>query len=478
MGLYNFLKITNVNNPDEINSWLKRDAEINSSVIKTVNGIINDIKKNGDTAVIKYSRKFDGLDVQGVPDLRVKKGEIDSAGRTILAKNSGLVKALEKSYSNIRRYHLSQFRKEPKSWFIAPAKNKKLGQILNPIERIGIYVPGGRYLYPSSILMAAVPARIAGVKEIVVCTPPQKDGKINDIFLYLFSRLGIKEIYKIGGAQAIAAMAYGTVSIKKVDKIVGPGNVFVTAAKKMVYGEVGIDSLAGPSEIVVIADDKANPAFAAADLLSQAEHDLDAKSILLTTSADVGRKVIEEIYKQLKKLIGCYGSRIDKGLLESSLRKNCMVFLNSNMNFIINLCNLIAPEHLEIMTTQNEKILGKIKNAGAIFIGDFTPVAVGDYIGGTNHIIPTNGNARFSSPLGVYDFMKKSSVTFYGKEAFKGERKFIESISDFENLLAHNNSIKIRLIDTIKVKNTKVDKKTSAKENSDKPQVIKKGEIK
>ncbi len=450
--LYDFLKIKEPQSLKEINSWIKRDKEIDFSVLKTVSEIIEEVKKEGDRAVLKYSRKFDGINAMSVQELKVRKGEIDSAGKKVRRKSPKLVEALEASYINIRQYHLTQFKKEPKSWYICPIKGKKIGQILTPIERVGIYIPGGRYLYPSSVLMAAVPAVIAGVKEIVVCTPPQKDGNIDDIFLYLFAKLGINEVYKIGGAQAIAALAYGTESIKKVDKIVGPGNAFVTAAKKLVFGTVGIDSLAGPSEIVIIADDNAKPAFVAADLLSQAEHDPDSKSILLATSRELAEKVIVEIYNQIKELREIYKDRINIDILVNSLQKNCKIFFNSSLNFIVDICNLIAPEHLEIMTADNEKVLEKIKNAGAIFVGDYTPVAVGDYIGGTNHIIPTDGNARFSSPLGVYDFLKKSSITFYDHNMLKKEKEFIETLSDFENLLAHNNSIKIRFADRKPIK--------------------------
>ncbi len=445
--LYDFLKIKEPQSLKEINSWIKRDKEIDSSVLKTVSEIIEEVKKEGDGAVLKYSKKLDGINAMSVQELKVGKGEIDSAGKKVRGKSPKLIEALEASYINIRQYHLTQFKKEPKSWYISPIKGKKIGQILTPIERVGIYIPGGRYLYPSSVLMAAIPAVIAGVKEIVVCTPPQKDRNIDDIFLYLFAKLGINEVYKIGGAQAVAALAYGTESIKKVDKIVGPGNAFVTAAKKLVFGTVGIDSLAGPSEIVIIADDNARPAFVAADLLSQAEHDPDAKSILLATSRELAEKVIAEIYDQIKKLMEIYKDRMNVDILVNSLQKNCKIFFNSSLNFIVDICNLVAPEHLEIMTAENRKVLEKIKNAGAIFVGDYTPVAIGDYIGGTNHIIPTDGNARFSSPLGVYDFLKKSSVTFYGYNILKKEKEFIETLSDFENLLAHNNSIKIRFAD-------------------------------
>ncbi|MBE3089491.1 MAG: histidinol dehydrogenase, partial [Actinobacteria bacterium] len=287
-------------------------------------------------------------------------------------------------------------------------------------------------------------AILAGVKNIVACTPPQKNGKINDILLYLFAKLGINKVYRIGGAQAIAALAYGTESIEKVDKIVGPGNNYVTAAKKIVFGAVGIDSLAGPSEITIIADGQSNPSFIAADLLSQAEHDSDAKSILLATNKKIAENTITEIYKQTGELCRLYGSRFNKDLIYESLKKNCRIIVNKDLNFLIEVCNIIAPEHLELMVSDFDTVLKSIRNAGAIFLGNYTPVAVGDYICGTNHVIPTGGNARFSSPLGVYDFYKRSSVACYSYDMLKKERKHVETLSDFENLLAHNNSIKVR----------------------------------
>ena len=292
--------------------------------------------------------------------------------------------------------------------------------------------------------MAVIPAVIAKVKEIVICTPPQPDGSLNRILLYLFGRLKIKEVYKIGGAQAIAALAYGSESIKKVDKIVGPGNIYVTAAKKKVFGDVGIDNLAGPSDITILADDSANPLFIAADLISQAEHDPDSRSILLTSSLDTAKRVIEKIYKNIDSLIKEYGNKINTGVILKSLEKNCKIIFNKEKDWLIEACNIIAPEHLEIMVRYAKTVLKKIKNAGAIFIGEYSPVAVGDYIGGANHIIPTNSNARFSSSLGVCDFLKRSSVTFYSKNALEKEKKFIEVISEFEKLFAHRNSVKIR----------------------------------
>jgi histidinol dehydrogenase len=282
------------------------------------------------------------------------------------------------------------------------------------------------------------------VREIAIFTPPRPDGNINQVLLYICGRLKVREIYKIGGAQAVAVMAYGTESIKKVDKVAGPGNIYVTAAKKRVFGDVGIDSLAGPSDITVLADDTASPEFIAADLIAQAEHDPDSRSILLTSSLNMTKRVVEEIYRRLKVFKREYGSGSNLKIILSSLKNNCRIIFNRDKEWLIRVCNIVAPEHLEVMTGDAKKLLKKIKNAGAIFIGRYCPVAVGDYIGGTNHVIPTGGNARFSSPLGVYDFLKRSSTAFYDKKALKEEKGYIETLSGFEKLFAHGDSVKAR----------------------------------
>ncbi|MBE3035823.1 MAG: histidinol dehydrogenase [Candidatus Atribacteria bacterium] len=431
-------------NIKEIQSWVKRDWEIEFAVFKSAGEIVENVKKNGDSALIKYCKQFDGIEVSDARELAVSTTELSEASKNVPVEFPELVEALNESYTNLVKYHKSQLEKESGQWFINPQKGVRLGQVVTPIERVGLYIPGGRYLYPSSVLMSAVPAIIAGVKKIVACTPPQKNGKINDILLYLFAKLGINKVYRIGGAQAVAALAYGTESIEKVDKIVGPGNIYVTAAKKIVFGAVGIDSLAGPSEITIIADGQSNPSFIAADLLSQSEHDSDAKSILLATNKKIAENTITEIYKQTGELRRLYGSRFNRDLIYESLKKNCRIIVNKDLNFLIEVCNIIAPEHLELMVSDYGTALKSVRNAGAIFLGSYTPVAVGDYICGTNHVIPTGGNARFSSPLGVYDFYKRSSVACYSYDMLKKERKHIETLSDFENLLAHNNSIKVR----------------------------------
>lgn len=439
-----FLKIEYPRNTKEIQSWVKRDWEIEFAVFKSAGEIVENIKKNGDSALIGYCKQFDGIEVSDARELAVSTPELSEASKNVPVEFPELVEALNESYANLVKYHKSQFENESSQWFINPQEGARLGQIITPIERVGLYIPGGRYLYPSSVLMSAVPAIIAGVKKIVACTPPQKNGKINDILLYLFAKLGINKVYRIGGAQAIAALAYGTESIEKVDKIVGPGNIYVTAAKKIVFGAVGIDSLAGPSEITIIADGQSNPSFIAADLLSQSEHDSDAKSILLATNKKIAENTITEIYKQTGELRRLYGNRFNRDLIYESLKKNCRIIVNKDLNFLIEVCNIIAPEHLELMVSDCDTVLKSIRNAGAIFLGSYTPVAVGDYICGTNHVIPTGGNARFSSPLGVYDFYKRSSIACYSYDMLKRERKHVETLSDFENLLAHNNSIKVR----------------------------------
>ena len=446
-----FLKIECPQNIKEIQSWVKRDSEIEFAVFKSAGEIVENVKKNGDSALIKYCKQFDGIEVSDARELAVSIAELSEASKNVPVEFPELVEALNASYTNLLKYHKSQLEKESGQWFINPQKGARLGQVITPIERVGLYIPGGRYLYPSSVLMSAVPAIIAGVKKIVACTPPQKNGKINDILLYLFAKLGINKVYRIGGAHAVAALAYGTESIEKVDKIVGPGNIYVTAAKKIVFGAVGIDSLAGPSEITIIADGQSNPAFIAADLLSQSEHDTDAKSILLATNKKIAENTITEIYKQTGEMFRLYGSRFNRDLIYESLKKNCRIIVNKDLNFLIEVCNIIAPEHLELMVSDYGTALKSIRNAGAIFLGSYTPVAVGDYICGTNHVIPTGGNARFSSPLGVYDFYKRSSVACYSYDMLKKERKHVETLSDFENLLAHNNSIKVRFKDDSKI---------------------------
>lgn len=441
---YNFLKIEKPEKYEEIDTLISPMLKIPDSVDKKVSKIINKVRSGGDRAVIDLCRQFDRFKAESIEDVKVKDGEIKSAFRNVKSSSPGLVEALKVSCKNITKYHTAQFKREAGSWTIRSEKGKEMGQVLRPLERVGIYIPGGRYIYPSSVLMTVIPALIAGVGEIVLCTPPQSDGNLNQVLLYLCGKLKVREVYKIGGAQAVAVLAYGTESIRKVDKIVGPGNIYVTVAKKKVFGDVGIDNLAGPSDITILADDSASPEFIAADLIAQAEHDPDSRSILLSTSLNLAKRAVEEIYRRLEILKSEYGSKLNLKVILSSVKNNCRIIFNQNQDWLIGVCNMIAPEHLEIMTGDAKKVLKKIKNAGAIFIGRYCPVAVGDYIGGTNHVIPTGGNARFASPLGVYDFLKRSSTAFYDKDALKKEKEFIETISGFEKLFAHGDSIKVR----------------------------------
>ncbi|MCL5071186.1 MAG: histidinol dehydrogenase [Actinobacteria bacterium] len=440
----NFLKVDKVKNIPEASEICGNYFEIPEQIIKSVESIVKDVKQNGEEAALRYTKSFDKVPFKNLKDLKLSPDEINEGYESIRIKSPELVKAIEKSYSNIKLFHEQQLSHEPKTWFIEPESGRRLGQISSVLERVCVYIPGGRYAYPSTVLMTVIPAQVAGVKEIAVCTPPQEDGSLNNLLLYLFKFLNIKEVYKIGGAQAIALMAFGGKTIRKVSKIVGPGNIYVTAAKKMVYGSVGIDSLAGPSEIVIIADKSSNPFYIAADLISQAEHDPDAKSILLTNDIDIADETILKIYEEIEFLKSEYKTRINTEVIMQSLKDNCRIIYNEDIDLIVRISNEIAPEHLEIMTENPLDTLKQIKNGGSIFIGSYTPVAVGDYIGGTNHVIPTNGTAVFSSPLGVYDFFKKSGVTYYDFEALNRERKFIEDIADTENLLAHKNSVKVR----------------------------------
>jgi histidinol dehydrogenase len=353
----------------------------------------------------------------------------------------GLVQALAVSWKNIESYHKSQYEQGDRSWMLEDSLGRKIGQKVTPIHRVGLYIPGGRYAYPSTMLMAAIPAITAGVKEIAVCSPPGDDGRLNEVLLYLCSVLGIGEVYRIGGAQAIGALALGTDTVRKVDKIAGPGNIFVTTAKKMVFGTVGIDSLAGPSDITIIAGSGARPELVASDMLSQAEHDPLSRSILLSKSREVAEQTSREIGRMLDSMkhVGQYRDNLK--VMLGSIKDHGGIFYNKNTDILIEAANIIAPEHLEIMAEEPEYILEGIKNAGAIFIGDNTPVAVGDYTGGTNHVIPTGGNARFSSPLGVGDFLKRSSICQYSREALEKEKKHIMEIAGFERLYAHRDSI-------------------------------------
>ena len=409
---------------------LRRDPNNYDSYTKTVEAIVENVKNRRDEAVFEYTRDFDHADLDA-SNIRVTQEEIEEAMAQV---DEGLLAVMKKSMDNIRRYHEKQKRN---SWFDAQPDGTILGQKVTALESVGVYVPGGKAAYPSSVLMNIIPAEVAGVKRIVMVTPPGKDGKVNPVTLTAAHLAGATEVYKVGGAQAVAALAFGTQSIPRVNKIVGPGNIFVALAKKAVYGHVSIDSIAGPSEILVIADDSANPRFVAADLLSQAEHDELASAILVTTSMELAKKVSDEVDGFLKVL-----SRSD--IIAKSLDNYGYILVADTMEKAVETANNIAPEHLEIVTANPFEVMTKIQNAGAIFIGEYSSEPLGDYFAGPNHILPTNGTAKFFSPLGVDDFIKKSSIIYYSREALEKAHKDIELFAESEHLSAHANSIRVR----------------------------------
>ena len=391
------------------------------------------VKTKGDQALFELTRKFDweGIDASNV---KVTEAEVQEAYDTI---DPQLVETIRKSLKNIREYHEKQ---KQYSWFDTTPEGTMLGQKVTPLASAGVYVPGGKAVYPSSVLMNIVPAKIAGVAHVVMCTPCNKEGKVNPAVLVAAKEAGADEIYKVGGAQAIAAMAFGTESIPKVDKITGPGNIFVALAKKAVSGFVSIDSIAGPSEILVLADETANPRYVAADLLSQAEHDEMASAILVTTSKELAEKVSEEVDAFVKIL-----SR--KEIISKSLDNYGYILVAETLEDAIETVDLIASEHLEIVTKNPFEVMMKVKNAGAIFLGEYSSEPLGDYFAGPNHILPTNGTARFFSPVSVDDFIKKSSIIYYSREALQRVHKDIEYFAKAEQLTAHANSIAVRFED-------------------------------
>ena len=423
----------NRENKEKIEEVCKRgysEDNLVEDIENKVREIVFSVKKEGDRALLEFTEKYDGVKLN-LSGIMVSPEEWDIASQEV---KENLLKVIKEAINRIKKYHLNQ---KENSWFTTEEKGIILGQVVNPIERAGLYVPGGTAAYPSSLIMAAVPAIIAGVKEIVVVTPPSPDGKINPYLLSTARELGISEIYKIGGAQAIAALAYGTKTIRRVDKIVGPGNIYVTLAKKNVFGEVDIDMLAGPSEILVWADDKANSQYLACDLLSQAEHDVRASAILITTSSLLADKVREEIENELKNLKR-------KEIIQESLKKKGKLIVAEDEGIILEFINCFAPEHLELQIENPWQILGEIKNAGAIFMGAYSPEALGDYWVGPNHILPTSGGARSFSPLSVNDFTKKSSLIFYDQENLRKDGQKIASLARLEGLEAHARSIEIR----------------------------------
>ena len=409
---------------------LKRSPNNYTEYESVVNDIIENVKQNKDQAVFDYTLKFDRFPLTP-ENIVVTKEEIEEAYAQMDAE---LVEVMKRAAENIRAFHAKQVRN---SWFDAKEDGTILGMKITPIQRAGVYVPGGKAAYPSSVLMNVIPAKVAGVPEIVMTTPPGADGRVNPGTLVAADIAGVDTIYKVGGAQAIAALAYGTESIPKVDKITGPGNIFVALAKKAVYGYVSIDSIAGPSEILVLADESANPRYIAADLLSQAEHDELASAILITTSMEVAQKVSDEVDKFTAEL-----SR--KPIIEKSLENYGYILVADSMEQAIETANEIASEHLEILTKNPFDTMTKIKNAGAIFLGEYSSEPLGDYFAGPNHILPTNGTAKFFSPVNVDDFIKKTSIISYSREALEKVHVDIETFAKSEGLTAHANSIAVR----------------------------------
>lgn len=415
---------------DILKNLLKRSPNQYETYEKAVGEIIEGVKERGDAALFEYTKRFDKADINK-DTLRVTEEEIEEAYRLI---EEDVIKVIRKSAENIRAYHSKQ---KQYSWFDSEPSGIILGQKVTPLAAVGVYVPGGKAVYPSSVLMNVIPAKVAGVERIAMTTPPGKDGKIYAGTLVAAKEAGVTEIYKAGGAQAIAALAHGTESIPKVDKIVGPGNIYVALAKKAVYGHVSIDSIAGPSEILVIADETANPRYVAADLLSQAEHDELASAILITTSEELAYKVSEEVDKFTAGL-----SR--KEIIEKSLENYGYILIAKDMEEAVETANEIASEHLEILTKDPFTLMTKIRNAGAIFLGEYSSEPLGDYYAGPNHVLPTNGTAKFFSPLSVDDYIKKSSIISYTREALEPVYKDIVRFAKAEGLTAHANSIAVR----------------------------------
>lgn len=424
------IQITEKTKQNLLEDLLKRSPNSYPQYEDAVTAILEEVRIHKDEAVFAYTKKFDQVEINA-DNLLVTDEEIEEAYRLV---DPSLIAIIRKALVNIKEFHQKQ---KQYSWFDSKPDGSILGQKVTALFRVGIYVPGGKAVYPSSVLMNVVPAVVAGVEEIIMTTPPDKNGKVYPTTLVAAKEAGVNKIYKVGGAQAIAAMAYGTQSIPKVDKIVGPGNIYVALAKKAVYGHVSIDSIAGPSEILVLADDSANPRFVAADLLSQAEHDEMASAILVTTSKELAEEVSKEVDAFVEKL-----SR--KEILEKSLENYGYILLAKDMEEAIEVTNEIASEHLEIVTKDPFNTMTKIKNAGAIFLGSYSSEPLGDYFAGPNHVLPTNGTAKFFSPLSVDDFVKKSSIISYSKEALQPIYKDIVAFARAEQLTAHANSIAVR----------------------------------
>ena len=424
------VRLTKESTKDILENLLKRSPNNYGKFEAAVADILANVKEKGDEALFSYTKEFDKVEV--TPEtIRVTEEEIEEAYKAV---DASLLEVIRKALVNIRSYHEKQ---RQNSWFTSTENGTMLGQKVTPLNRVGVYVPGGKAVYPSSVLMNIVPAKVAGVPHIVMTTPPGKDGKVNPSTLVAAKEAGADEIYKVGGAQAVGALAYGTASIPKVDKIVGPGNIFVALAKKAVYGHVSIDSIAGPSEILVLADETANAHYVSADLLSQAEHDEMASAILITTSTELAQNVEKEIEGYLKVL-----SR--KEIIEKSLENFGYILIAEDMDEAIEAANEIASEHMEIVTKNAFEVMMKVRNAGAIFIGEYSSEPLGDYFAGPNHVLPTNGTAKFFSALSVDDFIKKSSIVYYSRSALQEIHKDIIQFASSEQLTAHANSIAVR----------------------------------
>lgn len=422
--------LTKESTKDILENLLKRSPNNYGKFEAAVDDILKKVRAEGDSAVFAYTKEFDKVEITA-DTVRVTEDEIREAYDAV---DPSLVEVIRKALVNIRSYHEKQ---KQNSWFSSTEDGTMLGQKVTPLKRVGVYVPGGKAVYPSSVLMNIVPAKVAGVDQIIMTTPPGKDGKVCPTTLVAAKEAGADEVYKVGGAQAVGALAYGTESIPKVDKIVGPGNIFVALAKKAVYGYVSIDSIAGPSEILVLADETANPRYVAADLLSQAEHDELASAILITTSRELAEKVSSEVEEFVKVL-----SR--KEIIQKSLDNFGYILIAEDMDEAVEAANEIASEHMEIVTRDPFEIMMKVRNAGAIFIGEYSSEPLGDYFAGPNHVLPTNGTAKFFSPLSVDDFIKKSSIVYYSREALGKIHKDIEQFAKAEQLTAHANSVAVR----------------------------------
>lgn len=424
------MKIVQLKNENGI-ELLKRSQIDSNSVLETVKDIVSDVKNNQDNALRSYTKKFDGVDLK---EFLVSDDEVNESLSKI---DPELTSSIKKAASNIRKFHQAQL---PEEWSMEIDNGVTAGQIIRPLEKVGCYIPGGRAAYPSSILMTVIPAKVAGVNEIICCTPPGRNGKVDDVILATAYLAGAHKVYKVGGAQAIAAMAYGTETIEPVDKIVGPGNIFVTAAKKMVYGQVDIEFPAGPSEVLIIADKTGNPHFIAMDMLAQAEHDPQSASVLVTTSPELAEKVdliIESELPNMKR----------KKIIQESLDNNGLIVLVDDINEAVDFSNDYAPEHLMIMTAQPEEIVPDIENAASIFLGDLTPVAAGDYGSGTNHVLPTAFCARMYSGLSTESFLKKPTIQKITKDGLNSLKDVVIPLAEYEGLYAHAESFRRRLGD-------------------------------